>query len=321
MKKNLKISLVSLSLISPVIVATPLLLTRTTSHNTTNVSNENLMLRSSMYSSTTSEKYQTGVTIPDNIDIEYGKLFDENKFKGKQLKDIDFPLINESIINQEKIEILHYKNLNKNEEINAFTFSFMFKERPGLGLFEQTVYLGVEQLEKTQVDLEHFANFFKLHEDKEINKGLYFETFASSEGNMFYGSDFTQSALVPKNLLKSVVGVIDIRWLEESLLIKGHPDFDLKEITKEKGKGLIYKYSVYRQGDKISDGPMMTVEISNNVDINSFKLGDKDYFEILVPKGSVTVKSERAYAYGSKKEYKNDKDFWFYLKDIKGLHN
>lgn len=321
MKKKIKVYLVSLSLISPVVIATPLFLSRTTNHNIINTSSDNLISKSSVYKPTTNKKYQTGLTIPNNIDIEYGKLFDESKFKGKKLNDINFQLIKESVINQDKVQILDYRNLNKNNEINAFTFSFTFNERPGLGTFQQTIYLGLEQLNKRQVSLEQFANSFKLHEEKEINKNLYLDTFASSEGIMFFGSDFTQSALVSKNLLKSIVGVIDIRWIEECGLIQGYPNFNLKEITKKKGKGLIYKYSLYKQGDKMSDEPMMTVQISNNVNISSFKLNGKDYFEILVPKGSVTIKSQRAYVYGSKKEYKNDKDFWFYLKDIKGLYN
>lgn len=57
MKKKLKVCLVSLSLILPVVIATPLFLSRTTNHNTINTSSDNLISKSSVYKPTTNKKY------------------------------------------------------------------------------------------------------------------------------------------------------------------------------------------------------------------------------------------------------------------------
>lgn len=345
MKKIIKISLISLSLITPVIIATPLLLSSSNgyliSNKVNNKVDEPTLLNDEISKKpppasvgevdktnkqeTVSideragiiEKYQTELTIPNNYDIEYGKIFDETIFNGKKLDEINFELIKSAILIPEKVEVLDYSSLFKHKDTNSFAFYYKFKERPDFEVFDQTVYLGFEQEEREELEFQDFVDFFK-KDGHTFDSELYRKAFGYAEGIDYIDKTFfTQSAMSVKTLLKDIVGIIDMRWIEESGLAHGYPEtITEQDILKENGQGTLYKYSVYKSHD-LYKNPVMSVELSNNVDIHLFEKNGQDYFEIKVPKGSLTIKSLQGY--GAKTEYKNNYDFWFYVKDLRKL--
>lgn len=328
MNKTLKKILMSLTLIAPIAIATPILLTSCSNQAVDKGNNSGSGNNQPEKPNPEPEKpnpepekpnpepekpdnspSKTELFIPNNYDSQYGKLFNESVFAGKKLSDINLNLIKESVVDLQKVEIPNNSTLFKDENTNSFTFNYKFKERPEFSGFEQTIYLGFEQENKSSMTLNDFSNFFK-KDDGTFNTSLYYEIFMSSEG-LYETPPFPQSALNVKNLLKNIMGIEDFKLFYNNGFSKHYPNFDTNKITLNKGDGLIYKYDVSSK-DRMHP---VSVEISNNVDIYSFEVKQQKYFEVKVPKNSVTLK----WTNNDKiqKEYKNNYDFWFYLKDLK----